>query len=300
MPLTACQLPPCLHKGSRVTLLSPAGAVDPQWVQQAATVLSNWGLQVNLSKHVLDTAGRFAGSDVDRLADLQQAINDPLCEAIFCSRGGYGVVRLLEKIDGSSLRKHPKWLIGFSDISALHQAFLLNGACTIHGGMAKAIAAQQLAANNLHRLLFEGHISYACTPHPLNRYGQAKGRLVGGNLSVLYGLQGTPWALRTHKRILVLEDLAEPMYHIDRMLHNLKLSGALKQLAGLVVGQFTQINNDNSFDGGVYGIIWEAVKDYDYPVIFDFPIGHTDNNQPLILGAKTQLTVTQSTCIVTQ
>lgn len=292
------KIPRLLKPNDKVVILSPSGKIEAQWVEGLKQVLEEYGLVVSVAEHTLCEAGRFAGSDNERIQDLQEAINDAQVKAIFCSRGGYGLARIIDKIDFSALKSAAKWIVGFSDITALHNAFSRVGVASIHGIMAKHITLKADGLDNLMTMLFGGDVAYEVPAHDFNKVGEAEGELIGGNLSVLYGLRGTPFDLDYKGKILFIEDLGERLYHIDRMMQNLRLGGVFEQISGLVVGQFTDIDEDDSFDGGVYGVISEAVKGYDIPVCFNFPAGHVDNNQPLMLGAKYKLEVLKNKSIL--
>ena len=290
--------PKYLKQNDKVVILSPSGKIETQWVEGLKAVLESYGLVVSVAEHTLCAKGRFAGSDNERIQDLQEAINDAQVKAIFCSRGGYGLARIIDKIDFSALKSAAKWIVGFSDITALHNAFSRVGVASIHGIMAKHITLKADGLDNLMTMLFGGDVAYEVPAHDFNKVGEAEGELIGGNLSVLYGLRGTPFDLDYKGKILFIEDLGERLYHIDRMMQNLRLGGVFEQISGLVVGQFTDIDEDDSFNGGVYGVISEAVKGYDIPVCFNFPAGHVDNNQPLKMGANYKLEVLKDKAIL--
>ena len=290
--------PRFLKQNDKVVILSPSGKIEAQWVEGLKEVLESYGLLVSVSEHALCEKGRFAGTDEERIKDLQEAIDDQDVRAIFCSRGGYGLARIIDKIDFSALESDAKWIVGFSDITVLHNALSKVGVASIHGIMAKHITLKAEGLENLMSMLFGREVNYEISAHELNKIGEASGELVGGNLSVLYGLRGTPFDIDYRGKILFIEDLSERLYHIDRMMQNLRLGGVFEQISGLVVGQFTDIDEDDSFDGGVYGVISEAVKGYDIPVCFNFPAGHVDNNQPLMLGAKYKLEVLKDKTIL--
>ena len=291
-------IPEFLKPNDRVVILSPSGKIEAQWVEGLKQVLEEYGLVVSVAEHTLCQAGRFAGTDEDRIADLQAAVNDPQVSAIFCSRGGYGLARIIDKIDFSPLKDDPKWVVGFSDITVLHNALSLVGVASIHGIMAKHITLRAEGLDNLMAMLFGENVGYEVASHEMNKVGETSGQLIGGNLSVLYGLRGTPFDLDYEGKILFIEDLSERLYHVDRMIQNLRLGGVFKQIKGLVVGQFTDIDEDDSFPGGVYGVISEAVKDCNIPVCFNFPAGHVDNNHPLMMGAQYSLKVTNEKTIL--
>ena len=290
--------PSPLKANDKVVILSPSGKIEAQWVEGLKQVLEDHGLVVSVAEHTLCAAGRFAGSDEDRIADLQAAVSDPQVRAIFCSRGGYGLARIIDKIDFTPLVENPKWVVGFSDITALHNALSSVGVASIHGIMAKHITLHAAGLDNLMAMLFGANVGYEVVSHEYNKVGEASGELIGGNLSVLYGLRGTPFDLDYEGKILFIEDLSERLYHVDRMIQNLRLGGVFKQIKALVVGQFTDIDEDDSFPGGVFGVISEAVKDCNIPVCFNFPAGHVDFNQPLKMGAKYSLKITNETTIL--
>ena len=292
------KIPRLLKPNDKVVILSPSGKIEAQWVEGLKQVLEEYGLVVSVAEHTLCEAGRFAGTDEERIKDLQDAINDPQVRAIFCSRGGYGLARIIDKIDFSPLKDDPKWVVGFSDITVLHNALSLVGVASIHGIMAKHITLRAEGLDNLMAMLFGENVGYEVASHEMNNVGEASGQLIGGNLSVLYGLRGTPFDLDYEGKILFIEDLSERLYHVDRMIQNLRLGGVFKQIKGLVVGQFTDIDEDDSFPGGVYGVISEAVKDCNIPVCFNFPAGHVDNNHPLMMGAQYSLKVTNEKTIL--
>lgn len=287
--------PPFLSQGSVVRLVSPAGVIDPTLVDGAAECLGKWGLNVRIGRSAKGRHGRFAGTVQQRLDDLQEALDDTECRAIFCTRGGYGSVQLIDQLNWEKFLNHPKWLIGFSDITMLHAQLQKMGFASIHGGMAKAIAEsmneEQEPIQVLHDILFGDKPSYRCDAQPLNRTGSANGILIGGNLSILYSLRGTPYEFIPDKCILFIEDIGEKPYVVDRMMHNLKLGGVLSQIVGLIVGNFSDFEEDPTFGKSVKEIIADAVSAYDYPVCFDFPVGHEGRNLPMICGADVQLSV---------
>ena len=290
--------PSFLKANDKVVILSPSGKIEAQLVEGLKAVLESYGLVVSVAQHTLCAKGRFAGADNERIQDLQEAINDAQVKAIFCSRGGYGLARIIDKIDFSALKSAAKWIVGFSDITALHNALSRVGVASIHGIMAKHITLKAEGLDNLMTMLFGGNVAYEVPAHEFNKVGEAEGELIGGNLSVLYGLRGTPFDLDYKGKILFIEDLGERLYHIDRMMQNLRLGGVFAQISGLVVGQFTDIDEDDSFSGGVYGVIRDAVKDYNIPVCFNFPAGNVDNNQPLKMGANYKLEVLKDKAIL--
>lgn len=290
-------IPSNLQPGERIRIVSPAGKVQKDKVLPGIKLLQDEGFEVIIGNHVFDKHFQYAGTDQHRAADLQEAIDDPETKAIVCARGGYGSVRILEKIDFSSLQKNPKWIVGFSDVTVLHSVLNKLGIASIHGAMPGFFLDNKKPSRSFYSLidlLLTGRSKIQCQSDPSNRKGQARGELVGGNLSLLYSLQGTPWQLETTGKILMIEDLSEYLYHLDRMMQNLKLAGQLKDLAGLVVGGFTEMkDNDSPFGKSAHEIILEAVQDYQFPVCFDFPAGHIPKNLPLMLGGHYQLEVAE-------
>ncbi len=295
MSEASCLVPPSLKPGDRILLLSPSGNMAPEPVVTAVNVLRSQGYQVELSCHALGCAGIFSGTDNERLADLQAALHRPDVAAIWCIRGGYGTMRIIDRLDFSGFMKHPKWLIGFSDITVLHAAFQKMGVTSLHGPMMKHISDNGAADLDLRRTidLMQGrHSCVEAEAGLLSRCGHASGVLVGGNLSLLYALRGTPYDFIPDGKILFIEDLCEYHYHLDRMMQNLRLGGVLERLSGLVVGQFTDMKDGATpYGADAYAIIAEAVGEYNYPVWFGFPAGHDHPNRPLLLGATVSLSV---------
>lgn len=280
-----------------IRIISPSGAIDPTYIDSATRRLRTWGFAVSEGRHARGHYGRFAGTDEERLEDLNEALQDERVDFILCSRGGYGMQRIIDRVHLIT-----KPIIGFSDITALHQLSAISGQPSLHGIMCKHIAtlpeeSEPMVA--LRQLLNGEGRTYTWAHHPLNRIGEAYAPIVGGNLSVLYGLQGTPWGLqqsafRIQFPILLIEDIGERHYHIDRMIRNLRLSGVLAHLSGLIVGQFSDCEDDALMGETVYETIKEAVADYDYPVVFNAPIGHVEHNVPLWLHSPVRLEVNPS------
>jgi len=287
-----------IKPGDKIRIVSPAGKVAEKYVLPAVEWLTRQGYKVELGKHVFDTHFQFAGTDNDRLEDLQTALDDPETSAIICSRGGYGTVRIIDKIDFSGFRKNPKWLVGFSDITILHAAINQLGIATIHGAMPRfffddnGVANENLAS--LMQLLKGNPAEYNFEPQPENRQGSCTAGIVGGNLSIIVSLLGTKYEIDTRGKILFIEDIDEYLYHTDRMMHQLKLAGKFNKLAGLLVGDFTDVkDNESPFGKTVYEIIAEAVAEFDYPVCFGFPAGHDKRNLALAFGMNWKLEVSE-------
>ena len=291
--------PSFLKMGDRVGVVAPARKVSPDEMGNALKQLEDWGLKAETGRHLYHAVNQFSGTDEERISDLQEMLDDKGIKAIFCARGGYGTVRVIDKLDFGKFLKAPKWLIGFSDITALHAHFnhVLNVE-SLHAPVLYNISTGKCSATALKKMrstLFGEPLAYKIKPHPYNRMGVAAGTLVGGNLSVLYSLMGSPSEIVTDKKILFIEDLDEYLYHIDRMLMCFKRAGKLKNLAGLVVGGMTRMNDNKvPFGKTAYEIIAGAVADYDYPVCFNFPAGHIFNNQPLLMGREVMLEVSHN------
>ena len=286
--------PEFLQKGDRIRIVSPSGKINPEKVLPAIELLKNRGYEVLTGAHIFASHYQFAGTDEQRLRDLQEAVDDPLCKAIICSRGGYGAIHLAKQIDLSGFHKTPKWLVGFSDITVLHAGLQKESVCSVHGAMPGFYLKNGQTTDSYCQLLslLEGqNIELKSPANSSNRTGQGKGELTGGNLSILYSLLGTHWTPQTNGKILFLEDVSEHLYHIDRMIYSLKLARKFEHLQGLIIGGFTKVqdNRNSPFGQSVVEIIQTATKEYNYPVCFDFPSGHIEDNMPLLLGGNYQL-----------
>ena len=287
-------IPQFLQLYDQIRIISPSGAIDPQFIDGAKRVLKGWNLKVTEGEFARSSYGRFAATKEQRIADLQAALDDSDVKAILCSRGGYGVAQIIDKLDFSKFRQSPKWLIGFSDITILHNAITNLDVASIHGIMAKHLCdlpENSEQVSGLKNILFGQMPHYSIAPDTFNRHGKASGKLIGGNLSVMVGMSGTTFDLPFENNILFIEDIAEKPYHIDRMMQNLRLSGALAKISGLVVGQFSDCDEDPLMMQTIVEIIANAVKDYNYPVCFNFPAGHVDYNLALVLGQQLSLEV---------
>lgn len=287
-------IPPYLQPGDEVAILSPASFPPTENWKQGVEVLENWGLRVRMAPNYLSRHFGLGGTDAERLSDLQQMLDDPSIKAIFPIRGGYGSSRLLDSLDFSGFKTHPKWIVGFSDITALLCEVDRLGFASIHGPMPHNFCQKggEAALQNLHSLLFEGSTSVSAPSHPLNRLGEASAEIIGGNLSLLCHLIGSPTFASTAGKILFLEEIGERLYHVDRMLLQLKRAGLFQNLAGLIVGGFTDCNEASLTIGKTaFELVAEHTSGTSYPVAFDFPAGHIPNNQPLVFGVKTKLLV---------
>lgn len=292
------QKPSNLKQGDKIAIVSTARKLSLEELQHGIEVVKSWGLEVVLGENLFEVDNQFAGTTEQRTADFQQAMNDESIKAILCARGGYGTVKIIDELDFSSFVKNPKWIIGYSDVTVLHNHINQNfNIETLHAAMPfgfKNNTPEALAS--IKNVLFGERLVYQFNAHPLNKNGEGEGLLVGGNLSIIYSLTGTKSQLDTKDKILFLEDLDEYLYHIDRMMMNLDRTGMLSGLAGLVVGGMTDMN-DNAVPYGKTAkeIILETVSKYNYPVCFDFFAGHIDDNRALIMGAKAELSVA-ATC----
>lgn len=288
--------PQPLNPGDKIAIVSPAGIVNPDFVCAATRVLTSEGWSPYISKHALGKHGSFSGSIAHRLEDIANAFLDTDTRAILCSRGGYGAVHLLESLSGLPLERDPKWLIGFSDISVLHALMSSKGIVSIHAPMAKHLANENGAdiySQQLFEILRGNRPQYNWESHALNKYGAVSGQLAGGNLAVLQALINTPYDVFRKDIILFIEDIGEPIYKVQRMLYQLKLSGVLQSLKGLIVGQFTNYQSDANFTD-METMISLLVAPYNFPVAFNAPIGHVNNNIPLVVGSKISLFVSET------
>jgi muramoyltetrapeptide carboxypeptidase len=288
--------PPYLNKDDKIGIIAPARYLNFEEVHPSLRVFQKWGLEVELGTNIFRTWNQFAGKDEQRLADLQQMLDDDSIKAVVCARGGYGTVRIIDHLDFTSFMKKPKWVVGYSDITVLHSHIHRHlGIETIHAIMPINITTDDAiddSQETLRNALFGKLRSYSYAATPFARQGEAEGILTGGNLSVIYSLMGSDSEVDTSGKILFLEDVDEYLYHIDRMMMNLKRAGKLSKLKGLIIGGMDRMN-DNKVPYGhtAYEIIADAVAEYDYPVCFDFPAGHGEKNLALILGRKVKLTI---------
>ena len=303
------QIPPYLQPGDTIGITSPAGYITVADIQPAVERLQAWGFKVMIGATIGKRDFTFGGTDAERAADLQALINHKEVKAILCARGGYGLVRIIDQIDGKPLKKHPKWIIGFSDVTVLH-GFLQQqvGIASIHAKMCNSFPDQWEQADDLQQQTIQSiadcisgkKMRYQTAYNSFNKKGTAKGILVGGNLKTIETLAGSKSDFKTADKILFVEDTGEYLYSIDRMFWNLKRSGKLSQLRGLIIGGF-KIKKDDSdevFGKTLEEIVLEKVKEYDYPVCFDFPVGHQKNNMALKCGVIHELTVNTESSIL--
>jgi len=293
--------PPFLQAGDTVGLIAPAYRIEPEQWEPVIPLLQSWGLQVQTGRSLRLCNGVFAGNDAQRLDDLTTMMCNPQIKAVICVRGGYGCSRLLSGLEQNAKSFLPKWLIGYSDVTAL-ASFIVNGMgwqC-VHGPMPIDLAGKQTSDGkksweHLRNLLFGQMPTYTLPPNKLNRLGDVTAPIIGGNLSVIYSLNATPYQWQTDGCILFIEDIGEKLYHLDRMMCNLHIGGQLANLKGLLVGAMNEMHDsDIKFGKTAYEIIESHVEEYNYPVAFGFPAGHEGVNDPMALGANVHLKVSDS------
>jgi len=290
-------LPPPLQTGDQVAIIATARYISKAEIQPAINLLESWGLKPILGSSIGIQENQYAGSDLERAKDFKDQLDHPNIKAIWCARGGYGSVRIIDHIDFSSLKKQPKWIIGYSDVTAIHMHLQRLGIASLHAQMANGIETKSSSTSTqLQKVLFGENTGISSQDiHPLQKNGTTTGEVIGGNLSVLYSLLGSSSTPSFEGKILFLEDLDEYLYHVDRMMQNLKRSGVLKVIKGLIIGGMTDMN-DNAIPFGKTAeeIISEAIQDFDYPVCFYFPVGHIHDNLPLIFGIIAKLKVSSN------
>lgn len=291
-------MPPPLKAGDTIAIISPSSTPDSMIVLKGCATLREWGYVPVVGPHVRSNWHGFAGTADERASDLLWALRDSTVRAIMCSRGGDGAVQVLQRITLSEFRRHPKWIMGFSDATALHSAAVAAGVMSIHSSMLEGISmrGERDSVNNILRRLWQGQLpDYQVPAHPLNQPGEAVGMLVGGNMSVFCGLAGSDYDFLNRVDeglILFIEDTSEPMSKIDRMLHHLEIRGILSRLKGIIVGHFSKYKSPESGFTDMYDMLHEYLQLYNIPVCYDFPVGHhSGKNYPMIEGCQVQLTV---------
>ena len=291
--------PNYLIPGDTIALVAPAGIIKNKTaIEEAVSIAKEWGLHVVVGENVFAKNNHFAGSDLERLKDFQRALNDSKIKAIWCARGGYGSVRIIDQLDFTIFKKNPKWIIGYSDITVFHSHVHNLGFETLHAMMPVNFQIPEEDRTNsvrtLHDALFGKKIQYLIPLNSNNKLGVAEGIGVGGNLTLLENLLGTVSSINTENKILFIEEIGEYKYHIDRMLWALKRNGYFEKCAGLLVGGMTLLKkNDPSFGQSIEELILSIVENYSFPVVFDFPAGHDNENCALFLGRKIKLTATR-------
>ena len=290
--------PPFLKPGDTVAIVAPSGILKNKEgeVNRAKALLLSWGLHVTLGANIFKQNNHFAGTDKQRASDLQEALNDKSVSAIWCARGGYGTVRILDLLDFTEFKKHPKWLIGYSDITALHNAINNQGVQSMHALMCVSLTEKlgdiKETITSFKASLFGDVPSYRLEGSDYNKIGEASGQLVGGNLTILHTMLGSNTSIYTDGKILFIEEIGEYKYHIDRMLHSLKRAGYFDNCAGLIVGDMSKIRkNTTAWGTSIEQLILDALSEYNFPIAFNMPAGHESDNRALILGRSVELTV---------
>ncbi|MEO7766254.1 MAG: LD-carboxypeptidase [Ferruginibacter sp.] len=295
------KIPPYLKKGDTIGITCPAGWMAKEKAQTCINTLQQWGFEVMVGRTLgSNSANYFSGTDEERLDELQAMLDDDSIRAILFGRGGYGVGRIIDRLDFGRFKKKPKWIIGYSDITVLHaHIYSTYKIASLHSPMAAAFNNgeynnQYIAS--LQKAIIGKKANYKCAIHPYNKSGTATGELVGGNLTLLCHLIGTPSDIDTSNKILFIEDIGELIYGIDRMFYQLKRSGKLDSLAGLIVGRFTEVKDtERPFGKNIEEVISEVVKEYDYPICFNFPVSHEKENYALKVGATYELKTAKKT-----
>ena len=290
--------PPYLKAGDTVAIVAPSGILKnrEREVQQAVDLLKSWGLHAMVGKHVFSKFNHFAGTDDERCEDLQNAMDDPKISAIWCARGGYGTVRILDKLDYTKFKENPKWIVGYSDITALHNQLHNNGFMSIHAlmcvSLTKDLSEIAYPIETFKKALFGYQTNFDLEPTQYSKMGNAKGQLIGGNLTMLHTMLGSKESIDTSGKILFIEEIGEYKYHIDRMLQSMKRAGYFDNLKGLIVGDMSRMRKNTTLWGtSVEQLILDALVDYNFPIAFGMPAGHEKENLAMTLGRTIELNV---------
>jgi muramoyltetrapeptide carboxypeptidase len=287
-------VPPALKKGDTVAIAATARKTSKEIIAPSVEILKNWGLKVVFAPNLFKEENQFAGSDKERAAGFQWALDNKEVKAIILACGGYGTMRVIDNVTFRNFIKNPKWVVGYSDTTIIQSHLFNLGIASIHGTMAFQFTKHEEATESLRKVLFGEKQEYKADGHTLNRAGEERAEIIGGNLSLLYALSGSHSDIDTKGKILFIEDLDEYLYHVDRMMMQLKRSGKLKNLKGLIVGGMSDMkDNTVPFGQSAEEIIWDAVKEYKYPVCFNFPAGHISRNLAFYIGKKANLKVTK-------
>lgn len=288
---TPMKIPPYLQKGDTVAILATARKNIDDNLKPAIDLLHNWGLEVVVGKTIGLDDNQLAGTDAQRAEDFQEQLDNPNIKAIWCVKGGYGTVRIIDLIDFTKFKQNPKWIIGFSDVTVIHSYLNKLNIASIHGAMPITVAkATPETIESLRKALFGESLDYEIPFQPTNKLGNAKGEIVGGNLSILYSLMGSNAQIDCKGRILFIEDIDEYLYHIDRMMMSLKRCGCFDDLNGLIVGGMTKMrDNDIPWGKNANQIIEDITKEYSFPILYNFPAGHFHDNRSLIFGKQVSL-----------
>ena len=292
--------PEHLKSGDTISILAPSGVLNnfDNKITKAINIFKSWGLNVVLGNHIYDKNGHFAGTDKNREKDFQKALDNKNIKAIWCARGGYGAVRIIDKLNFDNYLKNPKWIIGFSDITVIHNKLNFLNSESIHAMMITGF--EDIGQNNdslskLKNVLFGDSLSYSIASNKNNKTGKSEGIIVGGNLTLIQSTIGSKTELKMKDKILFIEEIGEYAYHIDRMLYSLKRAGYFENCKGLIVGQISDVKkNTTDFGRSINELILDVLDEYNFPILFDFPAGHEKTNFPIILGRKVILDVSRS------
>jgi len=292
--------PPYLKAGDTVAIVAPSGILNGRSgeIERAKALLKSWNLNVVIGKHVFKTDNHFAGTDDERCEDFQNALDDPKIKAIWCARGGYGTVRILDKLDYTKFKDNPKWLIGYSDITALHNQFHNEGFESIHAIMCTSLIDKpeelEQSIATMKQAVFGEKLQYRLKGSNYNQSGSVSAPIIGGNLTMLHTMLGSNTSIDTSGKILFIEEIGEYKYHIDRMLQSLKRAGYFENCAGLIVGDMSKIRkNTTPWGSSIEQLIIDALSEYNFPIAFNMPAGHENDNRALILGRTIDLEVTK-------
>lgn len=289
--------PDYLKVGDTIAIVAPAGILkNQQPIEEAVKLVESWGLHVILGTHLFGNNFHFSGTNKERIQDFQTALDSKNVKAIWCGRGGYGTVRIIDGLDFTEFKKNPKWIIGYSDITVLHSHIHNLGFETLHAMMPVNMNIEEKkrikTVKTFKKALFGKSLGYKIKGSSFNKVGEVKGQLVGGNLSILQSLLGSVSSIDTNQKILFFEDVGEYLYHIDRMVYALKRSDYFKNCSGIIIGDMTNVKkNTTPFGQTVEEIVLEATKEYDFPILFGFPAGHDDVNKAIFLGREIEMTV---------
>jgi len=292
--------PPYLQKGDTIAIVAPAGKLTTRKdvIDKAKELAESWGLHVVYGKHLFDTSGHFSATDKNRTSDFQKAMNNPNIKAIWAGRGGYGTARILDKLDYTKFKESPKWVIGYSDITALHSHLNTLGYETIHGMMGTSLDddAEKIVETlkSFKKSIFGEKLSYSLVSVDDNKKGKGKGQFIGGNIALLASMLGSESQMNADGKILFIEDVGEYKYSIDRMLRSLKRAGFFKHCKGLIVGDISKIKtNSVKWGSSIEQLVLDVVQEYNFPVLFSFPSGHEPDNRSLIFGRTIEMNVTK-------
>ncbi len=288
--------PPILKKGDTIAIVATARKNTDDNLKPAIDLLHSWGLEVIIGKTIGLDKDQLAGTDEQRAEDFQHQLDNPNIRAIWCVRGGYGTVRMVDLLDFTKFKQSPKWIIGFSDVTVLHNHLNTMGFQSLHAIVPISVAkTAPESIETLRTALFGEKLSYEVDPFSMNRFGKATGELVGGNLSILYSLMGSKSAIDCTDKILFIEDLDEYLYHIDRMMMNLKRNGCLESIKGIIVGGMTKMkDNDIPWGKNAMEIVQDVTQKYNIPVLYNFPAGHLHDNRALLMGNKVTIDVNEN------